>query len=79
MDDAVLVLERAFDQKKTAARDDHAATLEDVWSKDYVGDAGFVFQREKDESLGGAWALACDDAACDSYGVMIRTAQQVVR
>jgi len=79
VDDTVLILERAFNQKKTAARDDHAVTLEDVWSKDYICDAGFVFQREKDESLGGARALARDDASGDAYGGAILAVQQVVR
>jgi hypothetical protein len=62
--DAVLILEWSFDHEESAARDDDAILLKDVGREDDVGDAGFVFEREKDEALGGAWALAGDDAAC---------------
>jgi hypothetical protein len=55
---AVLILERALDKQKTAAGDDDAVAFEDVRREDDVGDAGFVFEREKDETLGRSWALA---------------------
>ena len=76
---AVLVLQRAIYEQKTTVGDDHAVTFEDVWGEDDVRYAGFVFQREEDEPLCGAWTLAGDDAASDAYGAMIRTAQKVVR
>jgi hypothetical protein len=55
---AVLILERALDKQKAAAGDEHAVAFEDVWGEDDVGDAGFVFEGEKDESLRRSWALA---------------------
>ena len=51
VDHAVLILERSFDEQKAAARDHDAVPLEDVRRKNHVGDAGFVFEREEDETL----------------------------
>ena len=67
---AVLILQRPFDQQEAAARDDDAVALEDIGSKDDVGDAGFIFEREEDEALGRAGPLACDDATGDADGLM---------
>ncbi len=67
-----------FDQEKAAARDDDPVALEDIGRKDDVGDAGFIFEREEDEALGGAGALPGDDAAGDADRAIVAAAQQVV-
>ena len=66
MNHAVLVLECPFDAQKAAAGNNHAVALENVRGEDNVGDARFVFEGEKDKSLGGAGTLARDDATGDA-------------
>jgi hypothetical protein len=66
VDNSVLILERSFDQEKSVASNDNAVLLEYIGCEDDVGNAGFVFEGEKDEALGCAGALACDDAAGDA-------------
>ena len=70
MDHTVLVLERAFDQEKSVASNDKTVLLEYIGCEDDVGDAGFVFEGEKDEALGCAGALAGDDAAGGADGLI---------
>jgi hypothetical protein len=62
VDHALLILQLSFDLQKTAACYDKAVPLKDIGRKDDVGDAGFVFEREKDKTLGSAGALTGDDA-----------------
>ena len=66
VNNSVLILERAFDQEEAIARYCDAVLLEYIGCEDDVGDAGFVFEGEKDEALGCAGALAGDDAAGDA-------------
>jgi len=66
VNNSVLILERAFNQEESVARHNDAVLLEYIGCEDDVGDAGFVFEGEKDEALGCAGALACDDAAGDA-------------
>jgi len=56
--DAVLVLQHALDQQKRRLDDDQAIGGVEIGPDDDVGDAGFVFEGEEDEALGGARALA---------------------
>ena len=66
VNNSVLILERAFDHEKSVARYNDAVLLEYIGCEDDVGDARFVFQGEKDESLGCAGALTCYYAAGDA-------------
>ena len=75
---AILILEWPFDPQKPAARDDHTVTLEDVRSNDDVGDAGLIFEREKNESLCCAWPLARDDATGNAHKSVIAAVRQIV-
>src|SRR3954471_13639872 len=59
--DAVVLLQAALDDEQRAGQDGAAVLLERFRVDDDVRDAGFVLQREEDESLRGARALA-DDA-----------------
>jgi len=70
VNNSVLILERAIDQEKSVASNDNAVLLEYIGCEDDVGDAGFVFEGEKDEALGCAGALAGDDAAGDADGLI---------
>ena len=70
VNNSVLILERAIDQEKSVASNDNAVLLEYIGCEDDVGDAGFVFEGEKDEALGCAGALARDDAAGDADGLI---------
>ena len=70
VDHAVLILKDAFNQKESIARDCDAVLLEGVGRKDDVGDAGFVFEGEKDEALGSARALAGNHTAGDADGLI---------
>src|SRR5260370_4695468 len=61
-DDAVVLLQAAFDHEQRAGQDGAAVLLEGVGVDDDVGDAGLVLEGEEDEAFGGPGALA-DDAA----------------
>ena len=63
VNNSVLILELAYDQEKSVACYNDAVLLEYIGCEDDVGDAGFVFEGEKDEALGCAGALSGDDAA----------------
>ncbi len=54
VNNAFLVLYEPCDKQGSAACNDDAVTLENIRRKNHVGDAGFVFKREKDEALGGS-------------------------
>jgi len=62
-DDAVLVLQRAFDEQKRVVDHDGVIFFELLRGDNNVSDAGFVFQTEKDEAFGGSRALADDDSS----------------
>jgi len=74
---AVLILQRAIDAQKAAAGGDHAVAFEHVRSEDDVGDAGFIFEGEKYESLGGTRTLARNDASGDADRLIARALEQV--
>ena len=52
---------------------------EQIRPDDDVGDAGFVFEREEDESFGGARALPGDDRAGDAHAPPVPAARQIDR
>src|SRR5215469_6210949 len=62
----VLVLQDAFDGEKTLAGQEQAVLVEEIGADDGVGDSGFIFEADENESFGGAGALAGDDAASDA-------------
>ena len=66
VNDAVLILQLSSNGEKAAARDDEAVRLKDIGRDDDVGDAGFIFEGEKDEAFGGARALTGDDSSGDT-------------
>ena len=63
MDDIIDVLQRAFEEKKLALNDRGAVAVENIRRDDDVGNAGFVFKAEEDETFRGAGTLSRDDAA----------------
>ena len=67
-DDVVLILQQTFDEEKLLVHDDQAILREELRRDDGVGNAGFVLDAEEDEALGGAGALARDDAAGNADG-----------
>ncbi len=66
MNDLVDVLERTFDQQEPGIGNEVAVGLIEIGVDDGVGDAGLVFDGEKDEAVSGAGPLAGDDLAGDA-------------
>ena len=79
VNNSVLILKRSFNQEESIARYNDAVLLEYIGCEDDVGDAGFVFEREKDEALGCAGTLAGDDAAGDADGLIATSLHEFVR
>ena len=75
---SVLILQRALNQQKLAARDHQAVALVNIGSHDHVGDAGFIFHREKDESLRGSRPLPGDHAAGRAHKHAVAAIAQIV-
>src|SRR5579872_2912920 len=73
----VEVLQGAFNQQELFANEEEAIFFEQVGSDDGVGDAGLILQAEKHESVGGAGALAGDDAAGNAHAAAIFDVLQV--
>jgi len=76
-DDAVEVLELAFDEEEALAEDLEFELVEGVGSDDGVHDAGFVFHAKEDETFGGAWALTDDDGSGDADSAAVGNAFEV--
>ena len=74
VDDAILKLEQPIDAQNAAARDDESVGLENIGLDDYVGNAGFVLDREKNEALRSAGPLTGNHASGNADIPMIRTA-----
>jgi len=68
-DDIVLILEYALDHQEALGDEENPIFLNKIGMHDGIGDAGFVFNAEEYESLGGAGALARDDATADSQAL----------
>ena len=79
MNHAILILQRAFCKDELAACDDQALPFIQIGCDDDIGDAGFVLHRKKDEPLGCAGPLPCDDAACGPHKFTIFTSSQFLR
>src|SRR3954464_2739495 len=78
MDDPALVLQRTFNTYKPAARNNHSVLFELIWSEDDVGNAGFVFEREKNKSLCGTRTLPRNHASRHADKIMIRQVREIV-
>jgi hypothetical protein len=78
VDYPILMLERAFDTHESAARDDHAISLERVSGENDVGDAGFVFERKEDKTLGSSRALPRDHATGHMHEVVVGQPREVI-
>ena len=79
MNDAILKLEHSIDAQNAAARDDKPVSLEHIGLDNYVGYTGFVFNREKNETLGSAGTLTGDHASGDANRPVIRAVLQFRR
>lgn len=66
VDDLALAFDGAVGEEEGAEACDAPVFLEGVAPDDEVGDAGFVFQGDEDDSGGGAGALAAEDDAGDA-------------
>src|SRR5437016_6168757 len=62
----VLILQDAFDHQKPFCDEKNSVLLEQVRRDDGIGNARFVFQAEKYETLSGAGTLARDDTSSDA-------------
>lgn len=78
VDDAVLILEKSFDAQEAAASDYDAVALENVRGDDYIGDTGFVLEREENKTLCRARALARDDATGYAHKSIVGAVNEVV-
>ena len=76
---AVLVLQHAVDDQERLLDDDEAIAREEIGADDDVGDAGFVLEREEDEALRGAGALARDDHAGHADAAALPRGAQIGR
>ncbi len=74
----ILMLERALHAHESAARDDHAILLECVGGEYDIGDAGFVFERKEDKTLGSSRALPRDHATGNMDEVMVGQPCEVI-
>ena len=63
MNHAILILQGSFDNQEFAARDNQTLPLIQVGRDDDIGNAGFIFHREEDETLCRAGPLPRNDAA----------------
>ncbi len=79
VNDAVLNLEQTCDQKESGTCDNDAVALEHIGSENDVGDAGFIFKREKDEAFCRAWALASDHATGNPDKMIVATLGEFLR
>jgi hypothetical protein len=76
---SILILQGAFHQNKFAARDHHALPFVKVGSDDDIQDARFVFYGEKDEPLGCARTLTCNDAPGSAHELTILAVVEFTR
>src|SRR5580765_2985219 len=65
MDDAVNILEDAFDNKIGFFSNYKAAFFKKVWRNDRVSDAGFIFDADENKSFRCAGPLTANDVAAN--------------
>jgi hypothetical protein len=70
-DDVVLILQDAFDGEESLAGQQQSVLVKEIGTDDGVGDSGFVFQTDEDESFGGTGALSGDGSAPDPEALLI--------
>ena len=63
MNHVVLILQRSFDEQKSAARHHQPVALVKIGRDDHVGDARLIFHRDEDETFCRTRPLPRDDAA----------------
>src|SRR5688572_7692273 len=68
-DDVVGVLDLAFDDKEVFLGNKEAGFLEESWSDDGIGNAGFVFETYKHKAFGGPGTLPADDVARNAHAL----------
>ena len=78
VDNVILTLQWAFHLYKSAACYNDAVFFERVRSKDDVGDAGFIFERQKHETFCGSWPLARDYTPCNANVLMVGQSRKVL-
>lgn len=62
----VLILQDAFNRQKAFAGQQQTIAVKKSGRDDGIGHTGFIFQTDKDKSLGSAWTLANDDATSNA-------------
>src|SRR5947207_13429491 len=62
----VQVLQFSFNQKELLADEQQPIFFEQVGGNDGIGNDGFIFQAEKNNTMSGACALASNDAASNA-------------
>lgn len=77
VDDFAFALDDAEDAEQAGAEEFLALAFGEAGMDNDVGNSGFVFQRQKDDAVGAAGALAVgDEAGAAGGGVVARLAQR---
>src|SRR5688572_529394 len=71
MDDVIDVLQRALEKKKLALNDGGAVAVQNIRRDDDVGNSGFIFKAEENETFRSPRTLSRDDATGDAYPATI--------
>jgi hypothetical protein len=72
MNDTILILHSSCHLNKTFMQHDHRIKDVNGWHHAHVGMAGFIFEGQKDEALGGSRSLTRDDAASRNGRPVVR-------
>jgi hypothetical protein len=76
-DDVVLMLKAAGNQEEWFLGDDEAEFFKELRVYDNIRNAGFIFEAEKDETFGGAGALAANDVARDADQLVVASGGEI--
>ena len=77
--DAIGVLQAAFNRQKGFLRDDQAQFFKQRRRHNRVRDAGFIFEADKDEAFGRAWALAANHVSGYAHKLPVARFGQIGR
>ena len=78
-DDASGILNFTVDGEKRFLSDSKPSLFEKLRIDNNVGNAGLVFEADKDKSFGSAWSLAADDHSRDMNMLSIPALRQIAR
>src|SRR3954468_22788168 len=73
----IVSLQAAFDQEKAFLRNGEAQFFEELRRDDGVGDAGFIFEADENETFRGAGTLPTDHVAGDANSLAMLAIGQI--